>query len=68
MAVPQLRGTTVSASPATVPGGDRELPYFTTTVCPQCGAVIDGLDHRYVCTLCEWVSPPEGESPTWQPE
>ncbi|MEU6082551.1 hypothetical protein [Streptomyces sp. NPDC047108] len=36
---------------------------YSTTTCPACGAQIDGLQNRYVCGLCGWVSPPDGRAP-----
>jgi transposase len=35
--------------------------YYTTTECPGCGAHIDGIHNRYVCTRCDWISPPDDQ-------
>jgi hypothetical protein len=35
----------------------------STTTCPACGAQVDGLGNRYHCSLCDWVSPPDDETP-----
>jgi ribosomal protein S27AE len=26
--------------------------------CPRCGCLVAGVNGRYACTACEWVSPP----------
>lgn len=49
VAVWELRGAEVTP----------DAPYYTTTTCPQCEATVDGIAHRYVCTRCGWVSPPD---------
>jgi hypothetical protein len=36
---------------------------YSTTTCPTCGAQIEGLDNRYACALCGWISPPDDRRP-----
>lgn len=32
-----------------------DLP-FTRSNCRDCGALVEGLNERYACTLCGWVN------------
>jgi rubredoxin len=44
-------------APAQAPPADATSePYFTTTLCPDCGAEVTGLAGRYACPLCGWVN------------
>ncbi|MEU8587656.1 hypothetical protein AB0C59_11750 [Streptomyces sp. NPDC048664] len=32
-----------------------DLP-FTRTTCAGCGAIVEGLNNRFSCTVCGWVN------------
>lgn len=33
----------------------HDLP-FTRTTCSGCGAIVEGLNNRFSCTVCGWVN------------